>query len=499
MFARIYYPLSTRRKFKKLFIDISYIQNTFKPSSVTAANPSKGTQYAFREDGSEVFGTHCDARGGRGAGGSGGICGPLCDAPEQLDTRAGATADAGAYAVSSGTRAGVGAYAGCAGARSGADAAGVLNSMDPSPLSTPTVLCNYVSDSVNDFYQNDTTGMVNQNLSPASTVISDESFSNLPDLNSTDLNINKPVEVNYAWCDMLADMEEAEMEVLFPGDFRIQGVAPRAPGVRDGDRYSASGQTANINDRFVAACSKVRLGANLFPKPVTAERFPMVTRVVVEVQDNEGIIEEVSEFLRCMGHNADARVLGTRRKRVIASGVEPVAAVVLSGMTMQLSGGAVVFTAGEAVQIRAAQSELVKVAPLAQWRARMIRDAEHMLIRRWGGQVVDGPPDTDSDDGKAGSKMTGPSPPQQPMVKVPAGRGQGLNVSASAAAASPDRQEKLLGKAVEAVMRKARDLGGLDQHKLADLERCMREHGDVSKVRAAANTPNKTTFAAAVN
>eukprot|EP00660_Eupelagonema_oceanica_P006183 gene6183-20715_t len=259
-------------------------------------------------------------------------------------------------------------------------------------------------------------------------------------------------------------------------DFPIAGVEPRGRRREDVDRYSASGQTINFNDRFVAPCSKVRLGVDLFPKPSVAEAFPMVTRVAVDVQANDGLIEEVSEFLMCMGHNASTKVLGTRRKRVIATDVEPVAAAVLAGMSMQLSAGPVVFSAGEQVQIRAAQAELCKVAPLSEWRAKLVQDAEEKLIRRWGGRVSDGPPDTDSDDGRMPAKpkgTTGPAPPQQAMVKIPAGRGHGLNVSASAAAASPDRQEKLVGKAVEAAMRKARDLGGLDQQKLADLEKAM--------------------------
>eukprot|EP00660_Eupelagonema_oceanica_P007924 gene7924-3012_t len=163
-FDRFYFPLSVRRKFVKLIIIVPNPMATeiYKPSCANIGDPSNGAVLASWEDGSGVFGTHRDARGG----GRGGICEPMCEAREPLD---GAYVDAGAHAVSSGARVGAGAYTGLSGTRHGEDAACVRNSMDPSSLSTPTVLCHDLSDPVNDISH------------PESLLYKFNRYSNIPD------------------------------------------------------------------------------------------------------------------------------------------------------------------------------------------------------------------------------------------------------------------------------------------------------------------------------
>eukprot|EP00660_Eupelagonema_oceanica_P012725 gene12725-20942_t len=272
-------------------------------------------------------------------------------------------------------------------------------------------------------------------------------------------------------------------------DITVAGVEPRGRRRQeDADRYSASGQTmTNMNERYVAEVAKVKLLS--VKNKVVVDSFPMVTRVVVDVPANQGLCEEVSEFFMSMGPDVKTRAVGARRMRVTATGVEPVAAAVLAGMQLELSGGTVMFTAGEPQQMKTAQESLARVNPLAEWRQRLMNDAEHQLPRRWAYDVM---PDADaaagSDSGERGKGAHG-------------GKGTSPRKSgsaASASAASPQRNDVLLSKAHEAVMKKAAELGGLSPANLAQLDRVLKDVGDVKKLRSVASAETKAAFAEAI-
>eukprot|EP00660_Eupelagonema_oceanica_P011324 gene11324-12761_t len=266
----------------------------------------------------------------------------------------------------------------------------------------------------------------------------------------------------------------------------------------DAERYSASGQTmTNINDRFVAEVAKVKLADK-----VVVDAFPMVTRVVADIPANAGLGDEIAEFLICMGPDVKTRAMGTRRLRVTATGIEPIAAAVLAGMQMELSSGSVMFTAGEPRQMKTAQQSLSRVKSISEWREELMKDAERQLPKGWAYKRI---ADVDGAPGSAAEVAPSPDTPHGKGAQHGKGMNEGKgsppkkpSAAAGASAASPQRTDVLLGKALEAAMEKADELGGLNQQNRTQLERALRDVGDVRKLRLVASAESKAAFVDAV-
>eukprot|EP00660_Eupelagonema_oceanica_P014477 gene14477-2075_t len=249
-------------------------------------------------------------------------------------------------------------------------------------------------------------------------------------------------------------------------DIPKEGEQRRQPQGGSDAGYAVASSTGRSEvERYVASVEKINVGIG--EKVAKAVSFPLISRVTAKIPPQDGIEEEVKQLLLSMGPDVSVRIVGKVRKTVLATGVNPVVAVLMNDMSVGLSRGAVYFVSGVPAQVKQARAELMKVMPISEWRALMMRDAAQQLPRRWG--LLD----------NVGVEA---APQMQSPTKGGKGKGKGAegqapspdkaqNAAMASAAASPDRADILLGKAVNAVVEKAKSFGGLSDQQYLDLDR----------------------------